>query len=56
MLFVFYVTLGQKVSSVAAVCTSIEERGASGYTIVVTANADDPATIHCLPIHRCSVS
>ena len=40
-----YVAVGQKASSVAAVCTSIEERGASAYTIVVAANADDPATL-----------
>ena len=40
-----YVAVGQKASSVAAVCTAIEERGANAYTIVVTANADDPATL-----------
>jgi F-type H+-transporting ATPase subunit alpha len=40
-----YVAVGQKASSVAAVVTSIEERGASFYTIVVAANADDPATL-----------
>jgi len=40
-----YVAIGQKASSVAAVCTSIEERGAGDYTIVVAANADDPATL-----------
>merc|ERR1719213_1083724 len=40
-----YVAIGQKASSVAAVCTSPEERGASSYTIVVAANADDPATL-----------
>ena len=40
-----YVAIGQKASSVAAVVTSLEERGASPYTIVVTANADDPATL-----------
>ena len=40
-----YVAVGQKASSVAAVCTAIEERGADAYTIVVTANADDPATL-----------
>jgi F-type H+-transporting ATPase subunit alpha len=40
-----YVAIGQKASSVAAVCTAFEERGASPYTIVVTANADDPATL-----------
>jgi F-type H+-transporting ATPase subunit alpha len=40
-----YVAIGQKASSVAAVCTSLEEKGASSYTIVVAANADDPATL-----------
>jgi F-type H+-transporting ATPase subunit alpha len=40
-----YVAVGQKASSVAAVVTSIEERGASDYTIIVAANADDPATL-----------
>jgi len=40
-----YVAIGQKASSVASVVTSLEERGASPYTIVVTANADDPATL-----------
>jgi len=40
-----YVAVGQKASSVAAVCTSLEERGATDYTIVVAANADDPATL-----------
>ena len=40
-----YVAIGQKASSVAAVVTSLEERGANDYTIVVAANADDPATL-----------
>merc|ERR1712118_593838 len=40
-----YVAIGQKASSVAAVVTAIEERGASAYTIIVTANADDSATL-----------
>ena len=40
-----YVAIGQKASSVASVVTSIEERGAGSYTIVVAANADDPATL-----------
>ena len=40
-----YVAVGQKASSVAAVVNVLEERGASEYTIVVTANADDPATL-----------
>jgi F-type H+-transporting ATPase subunit alpha len=40
-----YVAIGQKGSSVAACVTSIEERGALDYTIIVAANADDPATL-----------
>jgi len=40
-----YVAIGQKASSVASVVTTLEERGASDYTIVVAANADDPATL-----------
>ena len=40
-----YVAVGQKASSVASVVTSLEEKGASPYTIIVTANADDPATL-----------
>merc|ERR1712118_573608 len=40
-----YVAIGQKASSVSSVVTSISERGASSYTIVVAANADDPATL-----------
>jgi F-type H+-transporting ATPase subunit alpha len=40
-----YVAIGQRASSVAAVVTSLEERDASPYTIIVTANADDPATL-----------
>jgi F-type H+-transporting ATPase subunit alpha len=39
------VAIGQKASSVASVVTTLEERGASDYTIVVAANADDPATL-----------
>jgi F-type H+-transporting ATPase subunit alpha len=40
-----YVAVGQKASSVAAVVTTLEEQGAMDYTIIVTANADDPATL-----------
>jgi len=40
-----YVAIGQKASSVAAVVNTLEERGALGYTIIVAANADDPATL-----------
>jgi F-type H+-transporting ATPase subunit alpha len=40
-----YVAVGQKASSVASVVTTLEERGALSYTIIVAANADDPATL-----------
>jgi F-type H+-transporting ATPase subunit alpha len=40
-----YVAIGQKASSVAAVVTTLEEKGATDYTIIVAANADDPATL-----------
>jgi F-type H+-transporting ATPase subunit alpha len=43
-----YVAVGQKASSVAAVVNSLEEQKASSYTIIVTANADDPATLQYL--------
>jgi len=39
-----YVAIGQKASSAAAV-TALDERGALDYTIIVAANADDPATL-----------
>ena len=40
-----YVAIGQKASSVASVVNTLEEKGASSYTIIVAANADDPATL-----------
>jgi len=40
-----YVAIGQKASSVANVVNTLEEKGALGYTIIVAANADDPATL-----------
>jgi F-type H+-transporting ATPase subunit alpha len=40
-----YVAIGQKAASVASVVTSLEERGALDYTVIVAANADDPATL-----------
>merc|ERR1711904_219575 len=43
-----YVAIGQKASSVAAVCTALEERGAMAYTMIVTANADAPAPLQFL--------
>ena len=40
-----YVAIGQKASSVAQVVSTLKEKGALDYTIIVAANADDPATL-----------
>merc|ERR1711990_1375485 len=40
-----YVAVGQKGSSVASIVTTLEEKGALSYTIIVVANADEPATL-----------
>ncbi len=43
-----YVAVGQKASTVAQVINTLEEKGAMDYTIVVAANANDPATLQYL--------
>lgn len=43
-----YVAIGQKASTVAQIVSALEERGAMDYTIVVAANASDPATLQWL--------
>ncbi|MEY2978574.1 MAG: F0F1 ATP synthase subunit alpha [Prochlorotrichaceae cyanobacterium] len=43
-----YVAIGQKASSVAQVVDVLREKGALDYTIVVAANASDPATLQYL--------
>jgi F-type H+-transporting ATPase subunit alpha len=43
-----YVAVGQKASSVAQVVDVLRERGALDYTIVVAANANDPAPLQYL--------
>ena len=40
-----YVAIGQKASSVAAIVTTLQEKGALDYTVIVAANANDPATL-----------
>jgi F-type H+-transporting ATPase subunit alpha len=40
-----YVAIGQKASTVAQIVNVLEERGAMEYTVVVAANANDPATL-----------
>lgn len=43
-----YVAIGQKASTVANVVNVLQEKGAMDYTIVVAANANDPATLQYL--------
>ena len=43
-----YVAVGQKASTVAQVVNTLEEKGAMDYTVVVAANANDPATLQYL--------
>jgi F-type H+/Na+-transporting ATPase subunit alpha len=40
-----YVAIGQKASSVAQAVTTLQEKNALAYTIIVAANADQPATL-----------
>jgi len=40
-----YVAIGQKAASVASVVDALTEKGALDYTIIVTATANDPATL-----------
>lgn len=41
--FCIYVAIGQKASTVAGIAKTLEEKGALAYTIIVAANASDPA-------------
>jgi F-type H+-transporting ATPase subunit alpha len=43
-----YVAIGQKASTVAQLVSVLEEKGALSYTIIVAANASDPATLQYL--------
>merc|ERR1712113_12003 len=43
-----YVAIGQKASTVAQVIGTLEDNGAMDYTVVVAANANDPATLQYL--------
>jgi F-type H+-transporting ATPase subunit alpha len=40
-----YVAIGQKASSVAEIVTTLTEKGALEYTVIVAANANEPATL-----------
>jgi len=51
-----YVAIGQKASSVASVVRKLEEHGAMDHTIVVAANASDPAAMQYLaPFAGCTM-
>jgi len=51
-----YVAVGQKASSVAAVVRKLEEHGAMDHTVVVAANASDPASMQYLaPFAGCTM-
>ncbi|HEU0136396.1 MAG TPA: F0F1 ATP synthase subunit alpha, partial [Flavobacterium sp.] len=41
--FCIYVAIGQKASTVAGIANKLEELGAMAYTVIVAANASDPA-------------
>ena len=41
--FCIYVAVGQKASTVAAIAKTLEDKGALDYTVIVAANASDPA-------------
>ena len=41
--FCIYVAIGQKASTVAGIANMLEEKGAMAYTVIVAANASDPA-------------
>ncbi|MCG8696475.1 MAG: F0F1 ATP synthase subunit alpha [Bacteroidales bacterium] len=43
--FCIYVAIGQKGSTVANIARVLEEKGAMGYTVIVAANAADPAAL-----------
>ncbi|NEO99616.1 MAG: F0F1 ATP synthase subunit alpha [Symploca sp. SIO2E9] len=43
-----YVAIGQKSSTVAQVVGTLQEKGALDYTVIVAANASDPATLQYL--------
>jgi F-type H+-transporting ATPase subunit alpha len=40
-----YVAIGQKASTVAEIVTTLQEKGALAYTVIVSATANDPATL-----------
>ena len=45
--YCIYVAVGQKASTVAALSDALEKAGALAYTVIVSANASDPAPMQC---------
>ncbi|HLI67012.1 MAG TPA: F0F1 ATP synthase subunit alpha [Caulobacteraceae bacterium] len=55
-LYCIYVAIGQKRSTVAQIVSTLEERGALDYTIVVAATASEPAPLQFLsPFSGCAM-
>ena len=55
-LFCVYVAIGQKASKVAQVVATLEQYGAMDYTVVVAANASDPAPLQYIaPYAGCTI-
>ncbi|MGF1572777.1 MAG: F0F1 ATP synthase subunit alpha, partial [Sumerlaeia bacterium] len=55
--YCFYIAIGQKASSVAAVVETLEKHGAMEYTTVVCASADDPASMQFIaPYTGCTMA
>ncbi|MFA5072897.1 MAG: F0F1 ATP synthase subunit alpha [Nitrospirota bacterium] len=51
-----YVAIGQKQSTVAQVVKTLEEHGAMGYTLIVSASASDPAPLQFIaPYTGCTI-
>ena len=54
--FCIYVAIGQKASSVAKVVKTLEDEGAMDYTVVIAANASDPAPLQYIaPYSGCTL-
>ncbi|MBQ9693469.1 MAG: F0F1 ATP synthase subunit alpha [Kiritimatiellae bacterium] len=53
----FYVAIGQKLSTVAALCKQLESAGAMAYTTIIVAGASDPAPLQYLaPYSGCAMA
>ncbi|MCP4120424.1 MAG: F0F1 ATP synthase subunit alpha [Bacteroidetes bacterium] len=54
--FCIYVAIGQKASTVAQIAKTLEEKGAMPYTVIVAANASDPAPLQFFaPFAGCAI-